>query len=308
MEKPVWAAEGRGRRADMTKEEFRKMVSSGPVILDGATGTNLFAAGMPHGVSTELWVLENPEVIQKLQREYIEAGSQIIYTPTFGANRAVLSRFGMQDHVRDMNLRLAGFSLSVSAGRALTAGDLSPTGKLPVSAGGDMPDEQIFEIYREQAAALLEAGVDLVVVESMMSVTETLIACDAVNDATGGKIPVIASMLSGTDGHTYYDGTVYEALPVLESEGISAFGVNCNMNPVQLETVVRNLAGKARISVLAKPNAGLPVFDKKGNATYDMDAETFAKGMAVLYRDGASLLGGCCGTDPDFIRAMKKQF
>ena len=169
-----------------------------------------------------------------------------------------------------------------------------------------MPDEQIFEIYREQAAALLEAGVDLVVVESMMSVTETLIACDAVNDATGGKIPVIASMLSGTDGHTYYDGTVYEALPVLESAGISAFGVNCNMNPMQLEAVVRNLAGKAKIPVLAKPNAGLPVFDKNGNATYDMDAETFAKEMAVLYRDGASLLGGCCGTDPDFIRTIKE--
>ena len=124
----------------MTKEEFRKMVSGGPVILDGATGTNLFAAGMPHGVSTEQWVLENPEVIKKLQRDYIEAGSQVIYTPTFGANRAVLSRFGLQDHVRDMNLRLAEFSLSVSAGRALTAGDLSPTGKLSVSAGGDTPD------------------------------------------------------------------------------------------------------------------------------------------------------------------------
>ena len=105
MEKPVWAAEGRGRRADMTKEEFRKMVSSGPVILDGATGTNLFAAGMPHGVSTELWVLENPEVIQKLQREYIEAGSQIIYTPTFGANRAVLSRFGLQSGWPDFRSR-----------------------------------------------------------------------------------------------------------------------------------------------------------------------------------------------------------
>ena len=291
----------------MTKEAFHTLCSGGPVFLDGATGTNLYLAGMPHGVSTEQWVLEHPDIMRQLQEQYIEAGSQIIYTPTFGGNRGALSRFGLQDQVIEMNLRLSEISFSASRGKVLVAGDLSPTGMLPESAGGTTPDDVIFSAYQEQAEVLLEAGVDLFVVESMMSVTETCIACDAVIAAAGENVPVMASILSGTDGHTYYDGTVYEAQPVLESMGVSAFGVNCNMNPEQLESVVHMLCKTAKAPVLAKPNAGLPVFHDKGIASYDMDANTFAEGMLALYRDGASVLGGCCGSDPTFIRAMRER-
>ncbi len=287
----------------MTKETFAQLAQERLIFLDGATGTNLYKKGMPKGVCTEQWILGNPQVMQQLQRDYAEAGSDIVYAPTFGANRESLKKFGLEDKTADMNKALVELSQKAVEGRAMVAGDMSPTGLLLESSGGEAGVDEIFEIYREQAQALYDSGVELISVETMMSVDETTIALDAVSSVC--NLPVMCSLYVNADGRAYYGGSVYDAAEVLQEMGACAVGINCCNGPDQLEAIVRSIAQVVSIPVLAKPNAGLPHIDEAGNAVYDMGADEFAKHMKALINAGAGVVGGCCGTDPSYIRKLK---
>ncbi len=284
----------------MTKKEFQTLTGS-VLLLDGATGTNLMAAGMPRGVCTEDWVSGHRDVIVSLQSAYIEAGSQVIYAPTFGANRINLSTYGMQDRVEELNRTLAGYALDVAGDRAYVAGDLTTTGKI-MEPEGPLTYEQAFEAYQEQAQVLSKTGVDLFVVETMTDLTETIAAVDAVMSVC--DLPVMCSMTVEADGSMFGGGNVIEAAASLEAAGADAVGVNCSVGPDSLLSVIRNIRENVSIPVLAKPNAGVPAIDGKGNAVYAMQPEAFAGHMEMLVRAGASIIGGCCGTTPDFISAL----
>lgn len=281
----------------MTAAEFRQL-TAGAVLLDGATGSNLMKAGLPRGVCTELWILENPLVILDLQRQYVQAGSQIVYAPTFTASRPYLRERGMEDRVREINCRLVELSRKAVNGKAYVAGDMTTVGKPDVSY------EALLEIYSEQAQALREAGVDLFVIETMMGLEETMAALEACKMAA--DLPVMCSFSVTADGMLYFGGSVYDAAPQLEGFGADAVGINCSCGPDQMETVVRFLAENCAVPILAKPNAGMPVIDEQGNAVYSMDAEEFGRHMKTLREAGATLLGGCCGTDPAYIAQIKK--
>ena len=281
----------------MTAAEFRQL-TAGAVLLDGATGSNLMKAGLPRGVCTELWILENPSVILDLQRQYVHAGSQIVYAPTFTASRPYLRERGMEDRVREINCRLVELSRKAVNGKAYVAGDMTTVGK------PDVPYEALLEIYSEQAQALREAGVDLFVIETMMGLEETMAALEACKMAA--DLPVMCSFSVTADGMLYFGGSVYDAAPQLEGFGADAVGINCSCGPDQMETVVRFLAENCAVPILAKPNAGMPVIDEQGNAVYSMDAEEFGRHMKTLREAGATLLGGCCGTDPAYIAQIKK--
>ena len=289
----------------MKKEEFKNRLQQSVLCLDGATGTNMTIAGMPKGVSTEMWILEHPEKFIGLQKAFVEAGSDVIYAPTFGANRKALERFELGDKVTELNRKLVALSVEAAGGKALVAGDMSPTGLIPETAGGDASYEEIFDIYREQAAALYEAGVDLFVVETMMSADETMIAMDAV--ASVCELPVICSFSVYSDGKCFYDGNIFEAALTLQEMGAAAVGVNCCSGPDQVESIVSNLASQLEIPVVAKPNAGMPVIDDQGNAVYDLGPEGFADGIEKLIKAGAGIVGGCCGTEASHIAAVKKR-
>lgn len=285
----------------MTKEEFI-LLTKKTVLLDGATGSNLMAAGMPRGICTEQWVLEHPEVLLRLQEAYVEAGSQIIYAPTFGGNRKNLASHGLEKNIADINHRLVSLSQQASRGRALIAGDITTLGML--SPAGPLSYEEAFEIYREQISFLKEAGVDLLVAETMIQLDETLAALDAAHDVC--NLPVLCSMSVEADGSIFTGGNAIEACAALESAGADAVGLNCSVGPDQLVSVVRNICETVSVPVLAKPNAGMPLIDEKGNAVYSMTAPEFGQHMAALQKAGATLLGGCCGTTPEFIREVKK--
>ncbi len=285
----------------MTKEEFI-LLTKKAVLLDGATGSNLMAAGMPRGICTEQWVLEHPEVLLRLQEAYVEAGSQIIYAPTFGGNRKNLASHGLEKNIADINHRLVSLSQQASRGRALIAGDITTLGML--SPAGPLSYEEAFEIYREQISFLKEAGVDLLVAETMIQLDETLAALDAAHDVC--NLPVLCSMSVEADGSIFTGGNAIEACAALESAGADAVGLNCSVGPDQLVSVVRNICEMVSVPVLAKPNAGMPLIDEKGNAVYSMTAPEFGQHMAALQKAGATLLGGCCGTTPEFIREVKK--
>ncbi|MGN0315976.1 MAG: homocysteine S-methyltransferase family protein [Fusicatenibacter sp.] len=288
----------------MTKKEFEQLAAQGIILLDGATGSNLTKAGMPKGVSTEVWALEHPEIVIGLQRAYAKAGSQIVYAPTFAANRISLANFGRQSEVKELNTRLVALTKEAVAGtKTLIAGDLSTVGKM-MQPKGELTYEELFDAYAEQAEALANAGVDLLGAETMLSVDETCVFLDAASSVC--DLPLMCSLTLEADGSALFGGNAVEAVETLQEMGASAVGLNCSVGPDQLESVVASMARAARIPVIAKPNAGLPTITPTGEAIYSMDAPTFAAHMKVLVEAGAGVIGGCCGTDPEYIRLVKK--
>lgn len=287
----------------MTKQEFQALTNKGVVLLDGATGSNLRKAGMPVGISSEQWVLEHPQVLKDLQRAYVDAGSQIVYAPTFAANRISMRNFNLQDRIVELNTQLVKISKDAVGNRALVAGDLTTTGQL-MEPRGPLTYEELYQAYQEQIRALADAGADLLVAETMLSVDETVVALDAAQSVC--DLPMMCSLTLEADGSAMYGGNAVEAVMTLQEMGAAAVGLNCSVGPDQLESVVTNMKKVAQVPIIAKPNAGMPVIDEKGEAHYSMDAETFAEYTRKLVAAGAGLVGGCCGTTPEYIKQLKK--
>lgn len=286
----------------MTREEFQKLTQD-VVLLDGATGSNLMAAGMPRGICTEAWIMEHKEVLQNLQKAYVEAGSQIVYAPTFGGNRYSLGLQGLQDKLAEMNHALVNISREAVGHKVYVAGDITTTGKM-MEPAGDLTYEMAYETYCEQIKVLEDAGVDLIAAETMINIEETLAALDAA--ASVSSLPVMCTMTVEADGSIFSGGNAVEAAIALEGAGAVAVGINCSVGPDQLVSVVRNIKENVSIPVIAKPNAGMPTIDDQGNAIYSMDAKSFAEHMKVLIENGASVVGGCCGTTPEFIHEISR--
>ncbi len=285
----------------MNKTEFKQLAESGFLFLDGATGSNLMKAGMPAGVCPEQWILEHEEVMEKLQRDYVEAGSNILYAPTFTANRIKLEEYGLADRIEEMTQKLVAVSKRAANGKAFVAGDITMTGR-QLKPMGDMEFETLITVYKEQIRLLEEAGADLLVVETMMSLQESraaLIAAKEVSD-----LPVMVTMTFEKDGRSLFGTDAASAAITLESLGADAIGANCSTGPAQMEKIIRTMAELTSIPIIAKPNAGLPSVDQEGNTYYDMDADTFAEEMKILAGAGATILGGCCGTNPEYIQKL----
>lgn len=284
----------------MTKNDFKELTKN-PLLLDGATGSNLMAAGMPRGVCTETWILKHRDTLKELQQSYVNAGSRVLYAPTFGANRMNLSLHHLEEHIKEMNDALVSLARESAKDMAFVAGDITTTGKM-MEPAGDLTYETAFEVYKEQISYLSQAGVDFIIAETMINIEETLAAVDAASQVC--DLPVLCSMTVEADGSIFSGGNAVEAALALESAGASAVGINCSVGPDQLVSVVRNIKEAVSIPVIAKPNAGMPVIDDKGNAVYSMGAAEFAKHMKVLVENGASIIGGCCGTTPEYIKAV----
>lgn len=285
----------------MTKQEFRKLLEKGLLILDGATGSNLRLMGMPAGVCTEKWVNEHPEVIQRLQKAYVDAGSMAVYAPTFMANRISLKNVGLEDEIRKLNIENVRISREAVGDRALVAGNLSTTSQ-PLEPVGTMTYEVLLENYKEQIQYLVEAGVDYLAAETLLSLEEAMVICDAAAEVC--ELPLTISFTCEGDGRMYFGGDVVEAAAALQEMGVDAVGVNCSVGPNQLTAIVKNLKENLEIPVLVKPNAGVPQIDAQGQAHYNMEEEEFARCMLELKKAGASVMGGCCGTTPQYIEKM----
>lgn len=284
----------------MTREEFQTLVKNRPVILDGATGTNLQKAGMPVGVCPEKWILEHPKVLVKLQKEYVEAGTDILFAPTFTANRIKLEEYGLADDLVKMNQNLVALSKEAASGKALVAGDLTMTGQqlYPI---GDLMFEDLVDVYREQAQVIYEAGADLFVVETMMSLQECRAAVIAIREVC--DLPIMVSLTYNEDGRTLYGTDPATAVIVLQSLGADAVGLNCSTGPEAMLEPVAQMAEYATVPILAKPNAGMPEL-VDGVTVFRTTPEEFAAVGKKLVEAGASILGGCCGTTPEHIKAL----
>ncbi len=294
----------------MNREEFRKLTENNILLLDGATGTNLQKRGLPKGVCPDRWIMDNPEVMIKLQTEYLSGGSRIIYSPTFSCNRAKLEEYGLESETSEMNRKLAGISREAvnrfrsenpGAPECFVAGDVSMTG-IQLAPVGPMDFEELIDIYREQIDSLANGGVDMIVVETMMSLQETRAAVIAAREVC--DLPVMATMTFEEDGRSLYGTDPLTALITLQSLGADAFGINCGAGPDMMLPLIEEISGYAKIPIICKPNAGLPALGENGETVYDLGFDDFAKGVEKIIKAGASIVGGCCGTDARYIKAV----
>lgn len=321
----------RREEESMTKQQFREFLKERYVLLDGATGSNLIKRGMPSGICPEQWILEHPQALTELQRSYVEAGTDILYAPTFTANRIKLAEYGLEHRQEEMIRGLVALSLQAAgrgdtrdpegngtdracaaaletdkaaenAGLPLVAGDLTMTGQ-QLKPMGPLELETLITVYKEQIRLMEQAGVDLLVVETMMSLGEARAALIAARETTG--LPVMVTMTFEADGRTLFGTDARTAAIVLESLGADAIGVNCSTGPAGMRGIVEAMAQVSSLPLIAKPNAGLPGVDAQGQTVYDMDCRAFVKEMEELVAAGATILGGCCGTDPSYIEGLK---
>ena len=288
--------------------DFRQFLSQGFVILDGATGSNLQRAGMQSGDCPELWITEHPDIFIDLQKQYILAGSDVLYTPTFTSTSIKLSEYGLEDRQEELIRRLVGLTKeavrqSGTDRRIYLLGDISMTG-IQLEPVGSFPFEELVKVYKKQAALLAEAGVDGFAIETMMSLQECRAALLAVKETC--ELPVMVTLTYQPDGRTLYGTNPETAMVVLQAMGADAVGINCSAGPDQMVEAVKRMAEYATVPIVTKPNAGLPQLEE-GRTVYDMDAGTFAECMMDIVDAGATVLGGCCGTTPEYIRLLKEK-
>jgi 5-methyltetrahydrofolate--homocysteine methyltransferase len=284
----------------MTREKLYGMLEQGPIFLDGATGTNLMAKGMPMGVCPERWIFEHPDIMLQLQKEYVAAGTRILYAPTFTANSIKLAEYGEEQHLAELNRSMVRISREAAGDKALVAGDLTMTGQqlYPI---GDLRFEELVDVYKEQVAAILSEGVDLFVIETMMSLQECRAALLAVKETC--ELPVMISLTYNEDGRTLYGTAPDTAMVVLQNMGADIVGINCSTGPEDMVPLVEQMKAVADIPILVKPNAGIPQLID-GKTVYPMAPQEFAEACEKLIDAGAAVIGGCCGTTPAHIQAL----
>lgn len=286
----------------LTREEFSVLLSKGPLILDGATGSNLQKAGMPRGCCSEEWILANPEALVALQRRYAEAGSQILYAPTFQAQPIALEKVGLDKQTEAVNAALAKLTRS-AAPDCLVAGNLTT-----LAAFTDSYDEGKFDLlvanYRRQIKGLIDGGVDLLAAETLLYPLEAEAILTAAELEGAG-----AAMYSFTmqpDGSLFSGRDAGPVLQNLANAGAAAVGFNCVAADSMTPGLVSKLRRYVSIPLLCKPNAGNPVIGDDNLAHYPMTPVEFSGIIADCAAMGASLVGGCCGTDPAFIAAVNE--
>jgi methionine synthase I (cobalamin-dependent) len=281
------------------------LAEGGPIVADGAMGTMLFAAGLQFGDPPEVWNLSQPELVRRIQRGYLEAGSRIVMTNTFGGNRLRLRLHGLEGRVAELN-RTAAILLRTevdsAGGRALVAGDIGPTGEI-MAPLGTLAEEEAVDVFAEQAAALIAGGVDVIWIETMSHLSEIKAAIQGVRQVSAG-IPIIATMTFDTRGHTMMGVSPEAAVAALAAWGADAIGGNCGNGPDELLPVIERMHAVAPDVVLvAKSNAGMPeLVDMR--AVYRADPAMMAEAAVGFRNAGARIIGACCGSTPAHLAAM----
>lgn len=286
---------------DTMHAKLEELLAPGPVVTDGAWGTQLQARGLPVGACPDLWNIEHPEQVEEVPRAYVAAGSQVILTNTFGANRFMLQRHGAAGQVQAINRAGVEISRRAAGSQAKVFASIGPSGVVLMM--GQVKPEDVEEAFAEQAAALAAAGADGLVIETMSDPAEAKLAVAAAR-RTG--LPVVACMVfdSGKDrDRTMMGNTPEQCAEILLAAGADMIGSNCGQGIAGFVPICRRLAAAAGAKVWIKANAGLPEV-RNGQTVYSQSPEAFAEFAPALVEAGAGLLGGCCGTTPAFIEAV----
>jgi methionine synthase I (cobalamin-dependent) len=282
---------------------LEELIASGPVVTDGAWGTELQARGLPLGECPDGWNLTAPERVEEVARAYVEAGSRVILTNTFRASRLALRGYGLGDQVARINQVGVEISRRAAAGRARVFASIGPTGKLLLT--GETTEEELRAVFSEQVRALAEGGAEAIVIETMSDLTEAKAALAAAKE-TG--LPVVACMVFDTGKNrdrTMMGATPEQVARELTEAGASAVGANCGSGIEAYVPVCRRLRAATHLPVWIKPNAGMPELIE-GRTVWRATPEEFAAQVPALVEAGAAFVGGCCGTSPEFVRAVAR--
>lgn len=284
----------------LTREQFHEKIAGGLRFLDGATGSNLRLLGMPGSACTEEWVLAHPDILLALQRQYAHSGSQILYAPTFQAQPIALERVCLQKQTETINAQLVALSRA-AAPHCLVAGDLTTLAAFMESWNPDNFDLMV-DNYRRQIRGLVDGGADLLVAETLMYPQEAEAIFTAAELEQAGAVMYSFTMTS--DGSLFSGPDAGPILRELEDAGAAAVGFNCVAADMMTPYLVTKLRRFVRGPLICKPNAGNPVINANGIAQYSMNASEFADLMVSCTENGATLLGGCCGTNPEYISQL----
>lgn len=282
---------------------FLEYIQQRFLILDGATGTYMQSNGMSPGICPEHFALNNPQVLQDIQRKYIKAGSRAIYTFTMGGNAHKLADFSLSDQAQHINEELAAISVDAAGNDAFVGGDISTTGSF-LAPLGELEFEQAVDIYKQQINALVKGGIDFIVIETMIDIQETRAAIIAAKEVC--DLPVVVSMTFDEKGLTLTGTGPETAAVTLICAGADVVGLNCSTGPAEMLPLVKRMKVVASVPLIVKPNAGMPkIVD--GKTQFDLSCEEFSAYIKPLCEAGANLIGGCCGTDPCYIEAITQE-
>ncbi len=285
------------------KSVLRELIHRRGVLFDGAMGTELIARGLSSGEASEEWNLKHPEIISKIHRAYFKAGADIVQTNTFGGSRLKLAARGLDNRVREVNIQAAKIALAVKPPERFVAGNIGPTGSFLQPVGSFTPAE-MEEVFYEQASLLVEGGVELINIETMYDLEEAKAAVRGSRRAT--ELPVFASMTFSKTKKGFYTimgNDVPTSLKELEKCGAEVVGANCTLGMPEMLELVKLMRQNTDLPIIAQANAGAPQL-KDDKVTYPISAEEYARYAEKLLETGADIIGGCCGTGPEYIRLM----
>ena len=280
-----------------------ELIKDGPVLTDGSWGTQIMKRGLKLGESPDSWNLTHPEEVEEVAREYVEAGSRVILTNTFGANHYVLGKFGLASKVPEINIAGVEISQRAAGGNAYVFASMGPSGKL--LATKEVNEDSLAEAFEEQARAIAKAGADAIVVETMIDLEEARIAAEAAKQ-TG--LPVIACLVFAAGkmkDRTMMGNTPEQAVEVLCRTGVDGIGANCGQGIEGFIPICKRMRSVTDLPLWMKPNAGL-LERVEGQVVYKTTAQEFVRFVPDLVRSGANFIGGCCGTEQTFISEIKK--
>lgn len=287
----------------MAKKTFLERLQAGEILVsDGATGTNLQKRGLPHGVTAEQWVLEQPEQIERLYRDFIEAGSDIILTCTFGGTPVRLEHTGLAGKAAQVNQQAASLARKAAAGtNVLIAGSIGPTGEM-LKPLGLLEIDQAVKTFAEQAQALDEGGVDLLVVETQFDIAEATAAIQGAQSVS--KLPIVCSFSYDRGTRTMMGVKPAQMAKAIAALGVVALGINCGRSLEENLAVLEDLHSKTDLPIWFKPNAGMPELDDNNNPVYSVDPEQMGAHVPEWIEAGARIIGGCCGNSPEHVQAI----
>jgi len=281
------------------------LIKERAVLFDGGMGTELMRHGLPLGTSPETWNVERPDIVQRIHTDYFEAGSDAVSTNSFGGNRIKLAAHGLEGRARELNLAAARVARRAAPDGKFVAGSMGPTGKF-LQPQGEFTEAEFEDAYGEQAGALAEGGVDLLIIETQYDLKEALSALKGARRAAP-SLPVFVTLTFNKFPRGYFTlmgNTVSLSVEALEKEGARAVGANCTLNSEDMVGLVRAFREATKLPVIAQANAGKPALSGDGQVSYSQGLEDYVRFIPEMLKAGANVIGGCCGTDPGYIRKM----
>jgi len=280
------------------------LVKERVVLLDGGMGTELIRQGFPQGECPESWNEEKPEIVKKIHLSYYDAGSDVVLTNSFGGNKIKLASHGLEDKCHELNYAAAQLANTVKPDGKFVAGSMGPTGKF-LKPHGEYAEEEFEEAYAVQAKALTEGGVDFLLIETQYDLKEAFCALRGARKSS--SLPVFVTMTFNRNPRGYFTimgNSVAQCAEELEAQEVPAIGTNCTLNSADMVDLLKIMREATPLPLIAQANAGLPSLSSDGKVTYSQEVEDYVKYIPQMIKNGANIIGGCCGTDPDYIKRM----